>query len=343
MTKQIQSQLVLKNEDAALHLLDQTMGYTYQAALRAVAQLGVADYLADGSKSVVDLAQAVGAEPQKLQRLLRVTATRDIFREVEPGVFELTPAADYLRTDADHSLRSAVLMLTDETFWRPIGELIESARGNPPFRHLYGKSFFEYWSQAGAQAEDFHVGMSSMSEVENIFLVRSYEFPDGATVADIAGGFGGLLLRVLQNNPSLHGILYDQPHVLERNRLGELADNSRWELSSGDFFKSAPKADIYLLKYIMHDWPDEQAALILKNIRKAMNPGARILIMDPLIPEGNTPHSGKLMDLLCMGIYEGGRERTKKEFEQLLASADMRLNRTIDTGCYVSIIEACAV
>ena len=343
MTKQIQSQLVLKNEDAALHLLDQTMGYTYQAALRAVAQLGVADYLADGSKSVVDLAQAVGAEPQKLQRLLRVTATRDIFREVEPGVFELTPAADYLRTDADHSLRSAVLMLTDETFWRPIGELIESARGNPPFRHLYGKSFFEYWSQAGAQAEDFHVGMSSMSEVENIFLVRSYEFPDGATVADIAGGFGGLLLRVLQNNPSLHGILYDQPHVLERNRLGELADNSRWELSSGDFFKSAPKADIYLLKYIMHDWPDEQASLILKNIRKAMNPGARILIMDPLIPEGNTPHSGKLMDLLCMGIYEGGRERTKKEFEQLLASADLRLNRTIDTGCYVSIIEACAV
>ena len=343
MTKQIQSQLVLKNEDAALHLLDQTMGYTYQAALRAVAQLGVADYLADGSKSVVDLAQAVGAEPQKLQRLLRVTATRDIFREVEPGVFELTPAADYLRTDADHSLRSAVLMLTDETFWRPIGELIESARGNPPFRHLYGKSFFEYWSQAGAQAEDFHVGMSSMSQVENIFLVRSYEFPDGATVADIAGGFGGLLLRVLQNNPSLHGILYDQPHVLERNRLGELADNSRWELSSGDFFKSAPKADIYLLKYIMHDWPDEQASLILKNIRKAMNPGARILIMDPLIPEGNTPHSGKLMDLLCMGIYEGGRERTKKEFEQLLASADMRLNRTIDTGCYVSIIEACAV
>ena len=93
----------------------------------------------------------------------------------------------------------------------------------------------------------------------------------------------------------------------------------------------------------MHDWPDEQAALILKNIRKAMNPGARILIMDPLIPEGNTPHSGKLMDLLCMGIYEGGRERTKKEFEQLLASADLRLNRTIDTGCYVSIIEACAV
>ena len=343
MTKQIQSQLVLKNEDAALHLLDQTMGYTYQAALRAVAQLGVADYLADGPKSVTDLAQAVGAEPQKLQRLLRVTATRDIFREVEPGVFELTPAADYLRTDADHSLRSAVLMLTDETFWRPIGELIESARGNPPFRHLYGKSFFEYWSQAGVQAEDFHVGMSSMSEVENIFLVRSYEFPDGATVADIAGGFGGLLLRVLQTNPSLHGILYDQPHVLERNRLGELADNSRWELSSGDFFKSAPKADIYLLKYIMHDWPDEQASLILKNIRKAMNPGARILIMDPLIPEGNTPHSGKLMDLLCMGIYEGGRERTKKEFEQLLASADMRLNRTIDTGCYVSIIEACAV
>lgn len=285
----------------------------------------------------------MGAEPQKLHRILRVVATRNIFHEVEPGVFELTPAAEFLRSDADHSLRSAVLMLTDETFWRPVGELVESARGNPPFRHLYGKSFFEYWSQAGAQAEDFHVGMSSMSEVENIFLVRSYEFPDGATVADIAGGFGGLLLRVLEANPSLHGILYDQAHVLERNRLGELGDNSRWELKSGDFFKSAPKADIYLLKYIMHDWPDEQASLILSNIRKAMNPGGRILIMDPVIPEDNSPHSGKLMDLLCMGIYEGGRERTRKELEQLLASADLRLNRIIDTGCYVSIIEACAL
>lgn len=152
-----------------------------------------------------------------------------------------------------------------------------------------------------------------------------------------------MLLSVLQANPSLHGILYDQAHVLERNRLHELGDDSRWELACGDFFKSAPKADIYLLKYIMHDWPDDQASLILKNIRKAMNPGARILIMDPLIPEGNGHHSGKLMDLLCMGIYEGGRERTRKEFEQLLASADLRLNRVIDTGCYVSIIEACAV
>lgn len=343
MSQKEHSHLALKNEAAALHLLDQTMGYTFQAALRAATQLGVADHLADGPKSIKDLALAVGAEPQKLQRILRVTATRDIFHEVEPGVFELTPAADFLRSDAENSLRSAVLMLTDETFWRPIGELVESARDNPPFKHLYGKSFFEHWSEAGAQAEDFHVGMSSMSQVENIFLVRSYEFPDGATVADIAGGFGGLLLSVLRANPSLHGILYDQAHVLERNRLHELGDDSRWELASGDFFKSAPKADIYLLKYIMHDWPDDQASLILKNIRKAMNPGARILIMDPLIPEGNGHHSGKLMDLLCMGIYEGGRERTRKEFEQLLASADLRLNRVIDTGCYVSIIEACAV
>lgn len=191
MSQVEQSHLALKNEAGALHLLDQTMGYTFQAALRAATQLGVADHLADGPKSITELAQAVGAEPQKLQRILRVTATRDIFHEVEPGVFELTPAADFLRSDADNSLRSAMLMLTDETFWRPIGELVESARGNPPFKHLYGKSFFEYWSEAGAQAEDFHVGMSSMSQVENIFLVRSYEFPDGATVADIAGGFGG--------------------------------------------------------------------------------------------------------------------------------------------------------
>lgn len=116
----------------------------------------------------------------------------------------------------------------------------------------------------------------------------------------------------------------------------------RWDLVSGDFFKSCPRGDSYLLKYIMHDWPDEQSTLILKNCREAMAPGGKVLIMDPVIPPENIPHSGKLMDILCMGIYEGGRERTKEELRQLLAGAGLKMNRVIDTGSYISIIEAVA-
>lgn len=164
-------------------------------------------------------------------------------------------------------------MITDETFWRPSGELALGVRGTPPFKHIFGSPFFDYLAQKGASSDDFHAGMSSMSEIENEFLARSYDFPDGATVVNVAGGLGGLLLRILRRNPTLHGILFDRPHVLNRNRLGELGDDNRWELASGDFFESCPRGDIFVLKYIMHDWSDEDATRILRSCREAMSPG----------------------------------------------------------------------
>ncbi|BET96214.1 methyltransferase [Xenorhabdus taiwanensis] len=327
---------------AALHLLNQTMGYSYQAALRAAAVLGVADHLSNGPKTVNELAKTVGAQEQQLHRVLRLLATRNIFHETEDKGFSLTPAAEFLRKDTHHSLRAAVLMLTDRTFWQPLGEIVESVRGNPAFKHLYGLPFFDYWAQTDTQSDDFHVGMSSMSKVENLFLVHSYDFPKNATVVDIAGGFGGLLLEVLQANTTLRGVLFDQPHVLARHELGELGDDTRWEIASGDFFESCPQGDIYLLKYIMHDWSDEQCIQILRNCRQAMSPDGRILVMDPVIPNGNVSHAGKEMDLLCMGVYEEGRERTEDELRQLLANAGLKLNRVIDTGCHISIVEAIA-
>lgn len=330
----------LENEQAALHVLEQALGYTYQAALRAAVELGVADALAHGETKIDELANRIQADPQKLHRVLRLLATRGIFQEIRPGIYALTPAADFLRSDVAYSLRSAVLMLTDETFWRPIGRLADSVQGKPPFKQIFGATFFEHWHQASAQTEDFHVGMSSMSDLENLFLIRNYIFPERALVADIAGGFGGLLLRVLQANPGLNGILFEQAHVLERHRLNELNDQGRWQLQTGDFFDSVPKADIYLLKYIMHDWPDDKAILILENCRRAMNSGGKILIIDPVIPEGNTPHPGKELDLIIMGILDGGREKTRSEFESMLAQAGLCLNKIIDTGSHLSIIEA---
>ncbi|MFC6488639.1 methyltransferase [Nitratireductor sp. GCM10026969] len=336
---------VSESEAASLFLLEQVMEYTYPAALRAAAVLGVADHLADGPKKADELAKATGVDSLRLYRLLRVLATRGIFREEEDRRFALTPPAEFLRSDVDLSLRQAVLMLTDETLWRPIGNLAGIAKAadkNPVFREIFGMPFFDYWASQGASAKDFHAGMMSMSEVENQFLVRSYDFPEGATVVDIAGGLGGLLLRVLRENPSVHGKLFDRPHVLERNRLGELGADDRWELVAGDFFKACPSGDVYTLKYIMHDWSDEDATRILSNCRAAMNPGGRVLIMDPVLPAGNTPHPGKHMDIITMGVYDGGRERTEEELGRLLAGAGLRLNRIINTGCYVSVVEGVA-
>ncbi|OOC58795.1 methyltransferase [Paenibacillus ihbetae] len=329
-------------EAAGLSLLEQTLDFIYPATLRAAALLGVADHLVNGPKTVGELAQATETDELRLYRALRLLASRGVFRENESGQFELTPSAEFLCTDAPLSLRSAVLMITDETFWRPSADIVWGIRGVPPFKRNFGMPFFDYWAQEGASSDDFHVGMSSMSEIENEFLARSYDFPDGATVADIAGGFGGLLLRILRRNPTLHGILFDRPHVLPRNRLGELGADDRWELAPGNFFESVPKADIYVLKYIMHDWHDEEAVRILRCCREAMAPGGRVLVMDPVIPPGNTPHTGKILDLINMTIYEEGRERTEEELRLLFAEAGLRLTRIIDTGFYISIVEAVA-
>ncbi|MDN0109040.1 methyltransferase [Yersinia mollaretii] len=334
--------LKYEGDTAALYLLEQAMGFTFQASLRAAAILGVADHLAKGAKTAEEIGQAVGADWRLLNRVLRMLASRHIFAESENGQFSLTPAAEFLRTDNNNSLRSAVLMLTDKTFWLPLGNLVENLRGESAFKQAFGMSFYEYWSQENIPESDsdFHTGMSSMSSVENNFLVRSYDFPENATVVDIAGGFGGLLLKVLQHNPTLHGILLDRPAVLARNRLGELGDDSRWETQSGNFFESCPSADIYLLKYITMDWPEEQASKILRSCRNAMRPNSKVLILEPVISREDTWQGGKEIDLLLLGSFDGGQARTEDELKTLLASADLKLNRIIDTGSYVSIIEA---
>ncbi|CNH07635.1 Hydroxyneurosporene-O-methyltransferase [Yersinia enterocolitica] len=333
-----------ESEKAALYLLDQTMGFTYQAALRAAAILGVADHLIDGPKTAQQLSKKLDVESLNLYRILRLLATRDIFKEIDGQRFMLTPSAEFLSTSHPLSLRYGVLMLTDETMWRPLGNVVDEVHGESAFKNVYGMSFFEYWSKPQTRTPDydFHSGMSSMSVVENLALVRGYHFPENATVADIAGGRGGLLLTVLQANPTLKGILFDRAPVLEKNRLGELGDDSRWRLQPGSFFESCPAADIYLLKYITHDWPDEKTAEILHNCRKAMLPNGKVLIMETVIPESNAPHFGKYMDILLMGSFDGGRERTETELKELLAKADLKLNRIIDTGSYISIVEAVA-
>lgn len=334
--------LKYEGDTAALYLLEQAMGFTFQASLRAAAILGVADHLAKGAKTAEEIGQAVGADWRLLNRVLRMLASRHIFAESENGQFSLTPATEFLRTDNNNSLRSAVLMLTDKTFWLPLGNLVENLRGESAFKQAFGMSFYEYWSQENIPESDsdFHTGMSSMSSVENNFLVRSYDFPENATVVDIAGGFGGLLLKVLQHNPTLHGILFDRPAVLARNRLGELGDDSRWETQSGNFFESCPSADIYLLKYITMDWPEEQASKILRSCRNAMRPNSKVLILEPVISREDTWQGGKEIDLLLLGSFDGGQARTEDELKTLLTSADLKLNRIIDTGSYVSIIEA---
>lgn len=175
-------------------------------------------------------------------------------------------------------------MLTDPTFWQPAAKMDEILQGKPVFNDLFGKPFYDYWQHDDTMTDSniFHAGMASMSSVENEVIADSYSFPQNAIVADIAGGLGNLLLAVLRRNPTLTGILFDQKDVLARNRLYLLNDNRRWKAVEGDFFGACPVADIYLLKYILMDWPDEKAVQILQSCRNAMKENSRLLILNHL-------------------------------------------------------------
>ena len=329
-------------QSSAFFLMDEALGYLYSAALRVAAVLGVADHLTDAPKTAIELADATGADPRSLYRVLRLLATRGIFAEDDAGRFMLTPAADPLRTDAPSSIRPGILMLTDKTFWLMAGELTSTVReGTTSFERMFGMPLFDYFARDAETTALLHVGMAAVSDPENPLIAHAYDFPHSATIVDLGGGHGGLLLAALRENPGLYGVLFDQSHVLAEHCLSELDADDRWETVAGDFFTEVPPGDVYLIKRILHDWDDDQSVRILRHCRKAMSPGGRVLVIDAVIPPGNDHHPGKLLDLLMLTLLPG-RERTRTEFEHLFAEAGLKLVRVIPTGSPLSIVEGIA-
>lgn len=329
----------------ALDLLEHSTGFVYPAALGAVAQLGVADLLAGGPRTAAELAEATGTSAPFLQRVLRLLATRGLFGEDAEGRFHLKPRGEPLRTDGPHSVRQALAMVTSPLVWTPTGQMVTSLReGGPAFDHIFGVPFFQHVMSDPQVAAVFHGGMASISDVYDSLVSQEVDLPGKGTIVDVGGGSGGLLLGILRGNEGWHGVLFDQQQALERHRLGELNDPDRWELASGDFFTDVPGgADVYVLKSVLHDWSDEQCVTILRNCKRAMAAGGRILVIETVIEtavdsDGESAF-GKTMDVFMMSILPG-KERTEAEFAALFSEAGLRLNRVIPTKTPNSILEA---
>ncbi|MFJ9953135.1 methyltransferase [Kitasatospora sp. NPDC091207] len=322
-------------------LTDEALGFLFPAALRAAADIGVADHLTDGPRTPAELAAATGTDARSLHRVLRLLATRGVVAEDDLGRFALTDAGQALRGDVPYSARTAVQMLTDRTMWLPAGELTSCLTdGTASFESIFGMPFFDHFAQDARTAAVFHVGMAAMSDPENAVIAAAYAFPAAGTVVDVGGGHGGLLLEVLRRNPGLAGVLYDRPHVLAGHRLDadkEIAD--RWTLAEGDFFASVPPGDVHLLKRITHDWDDETCVTLLSHCRRALRPGGRVLVLDAVVPRGNAPHQSKTLDLMMMASLTG-RERTEADFAELFERSGLRLSRVIPTSTALSVVEA---
>lgn len=315
------------------------MAFTYAAALRAVAALGVADHL-DGVRPLSDVAAEVGVEAEPLGRILRLLAARGIVAEDAEGRFRLTPAGSALRSDAPTPARSGILMFTDPMFWRTSAEIGDTLRrAGATFADVFGLSLPEYFTRYADKEALFYDGMERVSDAENPLIAASYPFPASGTVADIGGRYGGLLVEVLRANLGLRGVLLDKPDEVDKHRLDVPDLAGRWTVVAGDFFVGVPEADVHVLKRILHNLDDEDCVRLLGNCRQALRPGGTVLVVDAIVPTGSAPHQSKAMDFMMLAAMTG-RERTEAELRPLLESAGLRLNRLIPTHSVMSIVEA---
>jgi hypothetical protein len=325
-------------------MMDLLCGRWLSQAIGAGARLGLADRLAAGPQAVPDLARSTGCHAGSLYRLLRALASHGIFAEDAGGRFSNTPLSETLRTDVPGSMHGMACYLGDRAPVIAWAEMEYSLRsGKPAFEHVHGKQAFEYLAEHTELGDHFNRAMTGFSMQIGEVVAECYEFDRIGTLADVGGGYGTVLSIVLRRHPGLCGVLFDLPHVvasagplLERMGVAE-----RVKLVGGDFLKSVPvQADAYLLKHILHDWNDDDAARILTNIRRGSGPGARLLLLEAVIEPGNAPQFAKLLDLEMLAITHGGRERTEREWNELLARGGFRLTRVVPTPSPVCVIEA---
>jgi ubiquinone/menaquinone biosynthesis C-methylase UbiE len=317
-------------------------GYWISQAVHVAAQLGVADLLKDGPRTISDLARATGTHARSLYRLLRALASEGIFAEDTQGRFVLTPLGECLRSDVPNSQRSLAIM-NGEEHYRCWGELLYSVQtGQTAFEKLFGQPIFHYLAAHPRQARIFDEGMVGVHGAETKAMLDAYDFSKFGTLVDIGGGNGSLLLATLQRHPSLRGVVYDRPDVIERAQANLKAAGleNRCSLTGGDFFESVPPGrDAYLMRHIIHDWNDDQCRTILRNCRKVVPPSGKLLLIESVIPPGNDPCFAKFLDLTML-VIPGGMERTEGEYRELLASAGFRLERIVPTASVIHVIES---
>ena len=312
------------------------MGLWVSQILAATARFGVADAIARGITSSDDLARECGADPQALYRLLRGAASAGLLTETAPRTFALTPLGECLRTDAPGSLRDLVIAECAPGHWLPWGHLYEAIKeGRAVTADVLGMPAWEYYAKNPEEALSFARGMGNLSALVAQDVARLYDASPFKTIVDVGGSQGVLLRGLLAQNPSARGIVFDLPEVI----ANAVADD-RVELASGSFFERVPEgADLYLLKSILHDWPDDKCAQILASVQKASRPGAKLLVIEMILPDQPGPSPVTFMDLNML-VMLNGRERTAAEFKKLLGDNGFRVTRVIPTGGPFSLIEA---
>jgi SAM-dependent methyltransferase len=326
-----------------VQLIQMATGEWVARTLHAAAMLGLADQLTGGPKSAEDLAGPVGAHAPSLHRLMRTLASIGILAEQKGQRYTLTALGEALKLNAPGSPRSTVLTFGSPWAQSAWDHLVYSVQtGKTGFEKAQGMPMFDYLARHPEDASLFNETMVGFHSQEPPAVAAAYDFSTFKTIVDVGGGTGNLLAAILTLYAGPCGVLFDLPHVAAEAPalLKAKGVNDRVTIEAGDFFKSVPAGgDAYMLSHIIHDWNEDQCLTILRHIRKVVNSGGRLLIAEMVLPAGDTPHPGKMLDM-AMLVWPGGQERTLAEYDHLLSKGGFHLTRVVPTDSAVNIVEA---
>jgi hypothetical protein len=312
--------------------------FQQSAAVHVAAQLGLSDLLRDGPRTVADLARVTRTDEDTLHRLLRALATIGVYEELGDGRYADTDLGSGLRSDLPGSLRPLARTVSAPTHWSAWGHLLHSVRtGENAFEALHGTDVWTHRQDHPEENEVFNDNMTALTSAVAEAVAEAYDFSAFLRVVDVGGGKGVLLEAVLSRHQHLSGTVFDLDHVVAAAPSSpELAP--RWSAESGSFFDDVPEADAYLLKSILHDWPDDRCVEILRSCVRALRPGGAVLVLETVLGRPGHEVQAAFSDLNML-VMPGGRERSEEEFGELFGAAGLRLARVVDTPTPVSVLE----
>ncbi len=309
------------------------------------ARLGIADLLKDGPLTAQEIAAIRNVSSEPIYRVLRVLAAEGIFEESEDKRFHLTPLGEVLREDVPGSLRMWAMLYGADWHWAAMANSMYSVEtGEPVFPHIFGTDTFDYFNTHEEHGRVFYGAMTQLTQELLPVLLESYDFSPFERIVDVGAGHGSLVAAILDRYPDVRGTLFDLPVVMKHASefLSQAGVSDRCELVGGDFFEAVPQGDAYLLKFIIHDWNDEQCRTILRNCRDGIADNGKILLIENVLKPRNQPCPGKLMDVTML-LMEGGRERSEAEFGSLFNDTGFKLDRVIPLLGSMCVIEGVAV
>jgi len=320
----------------AMRRFTELADYIIPFTIRSISDLGVADHLKDGPKTVEALAQATDSNAQALHRALLALASKGIFAETTPGTFQLTPMAELLLSDHPQSLRDGYRMLhADIQAWSRFDYSLRTGRAS--FDIVHGQNYWDFLATHSDYSRRFDRAMASFSRLELRAVLGAYDFSGIATLADCGGGNGTMISGLLKARPELKGILFDQPHVVKHADaiLAQAGVSQRCRVVAGSIFTEIPAgADAYMFKRVIYDFDDQEVEIIFKNVRKAIGPSGRILVVDPVFSSGNSSDVGtaysRIYDLLMLAMVSG-HSRSPEQIEKLFVRSGFRMTNVVPT------------